>query len=205
MMGGIYAIIDPEAAAGRDPLAITEMILAAGVKTLQLRAKKTAANAMFELAREMRALCSRAGARLIVNDRLDVALAAAADGVHLGQEDLPPATARGLCPRGLLIGVSTHSVAEAKAAEAGGADYIGFGAMYATRSKDGATPPQGPARLAEVVRATRLPVIAIGGIDRDRIAEVKAAGAAGAAVISALLSAPDAEQAARELVKAWGE
>ena len=199
---GIYAILDPEAAAGRDLVSTGAAVLRAGVRVVQLRAKRLPAVEMARLAAGLCRLCREAGALFIVNDRVDVALAVGADGVHLGQEDLPITVARSLLPAGSVIGVSTHSLAEAREAERAGADYLGFGCMYSSPTKKDVTAPQGLERLREVTAAVGIPVVAIGGIGRDRLGEVKAGGAAAAAVISALVAA-DPEAAARELVAAF--
>jgi len=204
-VSGVYAIIDPEAVGDRDPARVLDAVLAAGISVAQLRAKVMQAREMCELAREMARRCEGAGALFIVNDRLDVAMAVGAGGVHLGQDDLPLAAARLVAPEGMAIGVSTHTVEEALAAEAGGADYIGFGAIYATGTKPGVTRPRGPKRLREVVEAVSIPVVAIGGIDAGRLEEVKSAGAAGAAVISAICGADDPGRAAREMVETWAK
>jgi thiamine-phosphate pyrophosphorylase len=200
---GVYAIVDPEALGGRQPLAVAAAALDAGISVIQLRAKKLSAADTLALARAIRELCARRHALLIVNDRLDVALAASASGVHLGQDDLPLAAARAVAGPGFIIGVSTHSLAEARAAQAGGADYIGFGAMYATATKTGVTPPQGLGRLREIVAAVGIPVVAIGGVTPERLPELKAAGAAAAAVISALCAAEGPGDAAHRMVDIW--
>lgn len=205
---GVYAIIDPEVHGGEN-LSVCEAVLAAGVTAVQLRAKRMSTEDMIEDAAGMAALCGLTGAALIVNDRLDVALASGADGAHLGQDDLPLAEAREVVRRGggedFLIGVSTHSAAEARAAEAGGADYIGFGCMYPTGTKGDVTMQDGPAELERVSWSVRIPVIAIGGIGLGNIAEVARSKARGAAVISAICGASDPRSAAAELVRAWEE
>ena len=200
---GIYAIVDPSGRPGFDPVALSEAAIRAGVAVLQLRAKDLSARELVQQAKAMAGRCREAGVIFIVNDRLDAALAAGADGVHLGQDDLPLDAARRVAGKDFLIGISTHSVAEAAAAEQAGADYIGFGAMYSTASKKDVTPPQGPGLLAEVVRAVSIPAIAIGGIALDKLAEVHAAGAKGAAVIGAWTLAADPETALRGLVERW--
>jgi thiamine-phosphate pyrophosphorylase len=177
--------------------------LEAGVTVVQLRAKNMPAGETFALARELGSQCRSRGVVFLVNDRLDVALAAGADGVHLGQDDLPLAVARQVAGPDFILGASTHSLAEALAAEREGADYLGFGAMYPTTTKKGVTAPQGPEALRTVVSSVRLPVIAIGGIKPSHLPEIRAAGAAGAAVISALGCAPEVGAAGRELVAAW--
>lgn len=202
---GIYAIVDSRSRPGLSPLELAQAALAAGVKVLQLREKGLSTRERLDLARAISKLCRRRRVLFIVNDRLDVALAAHAHGVHLGQDDLPLPAARQVAGNRLVIGVSTHSVAEAVKAEKEGADYLGFGAMFATTSKDKTTPPQGPARLAEVAAAVRLPVIAIGGITSDKLNLIHRAGAAGAAVISAWTQAEDPEAALRELIQTWAK
>jgi thiamine-phosphate pyrophosphorylase len=139
---------------------------------------------------------------LIVNDRLDVALATGADGVHLGQDDLPLPAARALAPAGFVIGVSTHDEAQARAARDGGATYIGFGPCFPTRTKLNPDPVVGLDQLARVCRLP-LPVVAIGGIGLDTVGEVVHAGAAAAAVISAVNGAPDVVAAARQVSNAF--
>jgi thiamine-phosphate pyrophosphorylase len=135
----------------------------------------------------------------IVNDHPDIAIAVDADGVHLGQDDLPAEEARKLMGSGRIIGVSTHSIAQARAAESVGADYVGFGPVFPTETKD-AGPLQGIGALRQVRSAVTVPIIAIGGIRSGNIGDVLAAGADGAAVISAILGAPDISVASRQLV-----
>jgi thiamine-phosphate pyrophosphorylase len=169
---------------------------------LQIRMKRADARAMLSTLEAVRPLAA-GRVPLIVNDRLDVALAGNADGVHLGQDDLPLATARALAPRGFLIGISTHDEAQALAASEGGADYIGFGPVYATRTKANPDPIVGVAGLRRVCARVRVPVVAIGGIALESIGEVAAAGAAAAAVITAVNGAPDVTAAARRVSLAF--
>jgi thiamine-phosphate pyrophosphorylase len=200
---GIYAIINPGTRQDVSPLDLARRALEGGVGVLQLRAKNMAAGDMCALAREMVELCRSYDSLLIVNDRLDVALAAGAHGVHLGQDDLPLEAASRIRPPDFILGISTHNIEEAKQAESAGADYIGFGAMYETLTKEDVTPPRGKKGLAEVALAVNVPVIAIGGIKLEHIREVREAGASGAAVISAISSRADPAAAARELVSEW--
>jgi len=200
---GIYPIVDSLGRPERPLLDLARSALRAGARVLQLRAKDLSTRARVDLAREISGLCRRQRVLFIVNDRLDVALAAGADGVHLGQDDLPLPAARRVAGGHLLIGVSTHSAAEAKQAEKGGADYLGFGALYATISKEKVTKPQGAARLAEVVSSVRIPVIAIGGITLEKLEEIHNAGATGAAVIGAWVQAAEPEAALRTMVQEW--
>jgi thiamine-phosphate pyrophosphorylase len=162
-------------------------IIAAGVDWIQIREKDLPARELFGLTTECVALAA-AGTRILVNDRLDVALAAGAAGVHLGRESAPAREVKKWCraghaPPGFLVGVSCHSLNEALAAEADGADYIFFGPVFATPSKEAFGPPQDIARLAEVCRSVRIPALAIGGISPENAAECLRAGAAGIAAI----------------------
>jgi len=169
-----------------------------GVQGVQLRAKALGTRPLLDLALAVRRLTVGHGARLLVNERADLAIAAGADGVHL-----PAEVARRLVGRDRLVGVSTHSVAEAQAASAAGADYLVFGPVYETPSKRSYGAPLGLGMLAEVCRRVALPVVAIGGITAARAPEVRAQGAAGVAVIRALLEAEDPRAAAAELRSRW--
>ncbi len=170
-----------------------------GVDMVQVREKGAAAADLLTRVRALRAAVG-AGTRVMVNDRLDVAMAAAVDGVHLAARSLPPDEARRLLPAaaGWLLGVSVHGVAEARAAAAAGADYLTFGHVFPSGSKPG-VPSRGVAALAEVVAAVDRPVLAIGGIVPDNVGQVLATGCAGVAVIRALLGARDPEAEARAL------
>src|SRR5216110_1710874 len=179
----------------RHGTAVVEAALDAGLPAVQLREKDLPGRPLLALAERLRAATARTGALLFVNDRIDVALAAVADGVQLGTGSVPVEVARRLLPAGALVGVSTHAPGEAAA----GADFALFGPVWETPSKAGA---QGEARLQEAVRAAAIPVLAIGGVTAERVPAVRAAGAAGAAVIRALLAAPDAAAATRELLAA---
>lgn len=177
-------------------LEVIDQALQGGVDAVQLREKNLSGRELVDLARRLRALCSRHGARLLINDRIDVALAAGADGVHLPVSSFAPADARCLLGAAALIGASTHSVAEARAAAAGGADFIVCGPVFETASKRTFGSPLGADVLAEVTQAVTLPVFAIGGITADRVAAVRARGAHGVAVVSAILAAADPRAAA---------
>ena len=154
---------------------------------------------MYEACLRLAVLLRRSDAVFIVNDHADIALAVDADGVHLGQDDLPVEEARRLLGKDRIIGVSTHSADQARAAQAAAADYIGFGPVFTTKTKD-AGPLQGLENLSNIRKTVSLPVIAIGGITNENIGGVLGAGADGVAVISAILSAPDLREAAREMV-----
>ena len=190
---GFYAVLD------RDDEALARTLaLAAGI--LQLRLKPTSetldASTLVRVARMARAVCDELGAALVINDRLDVALAVHADGVHLGQSDLPIAAARALAGRRLSIGVSTHNLEQVCAACAAGADYLGFGPVFATATKRNPDPVQGLVGLRLAVAASRVPVVAIGGITPDVAAAVYATGAAAICAISSVNDAHDVASAA---------
>lgn len=173
--------------------------LRGGVDAVQLREKDLGGRALLELALQLLPLCRSHGALLLINDRVDVALASGADGVHLPSTSFHVAEARALLGPDRIIGVSTHDPAEVRAAARDGADYAIFGPVFETPSKQAFGPPQGIERLRLATSAARLPVIAIGGITPARIAEVRDAGAAGVAAISAILTADDPESATRAL------
>jgi thiamine-phosphate pyrophosphorylase len=196
MMRGIYAIVDVGPSRSvEDARQLARALVAAGVAMLQLRAKTLSARELLHLARDLRGVAPW----FVVNDRPDIALLAGADGVHLGQDDLPPEAVRRWLPAQMKIGVSCHDPAQAAAAAAV-ADYIGYGPVFATSSKANPDPVVGLEGLAAVKRAhPRLPVVAIGGIDLDRLALVKRTGADAAAMISALSSG----DAARRAIEIW--
>lgn len=175
--------------------------LRGGLDCVQAREKRGPASRLYGTVLSLLPDTREYGARLLVNDRVDVALACDADGVHLPGAGLPPDAARGLLGEGRLIGVSVHGLEEARAAVEAGADYVTFGHVHPTASKPG-SPPAGIRRLAGVVEGVEAPVLAVGGIDASNVGEVMATGAAGAAVISALLAAPDPESAALSLREA---
>ena len=186
----LYAIFDPEQIKGSATESVLRALLEGGVKLLQLRVKAAFAADFLQLARTARTLTRSHGCKLIVNDRVDVALACEADGVHLGQEDLPLRAARKLMA-GRIIGISTHDVEQAREAESGGADYIGFGPMFGTTTKATGYSARGLEMLRQVRAAIQIPIVAIGGITEANVAEVWRAGADSAAIISDLLGADD--------------
>lgn len=186
-----------------DPMTAARSALDAGVRFFQYRDKQGPRCRLFAVAERLARLFREAGAVFVVNDHADIAAAAGADGVHLGQDDLPIRQARQFLGPDRIIGISTHSRDQAAAAEREGADYIGFGPLYGTATKD-AGPVQGLERLREVRGAVRLPVIAIGGIDASRAADAVQAGADGVAVVSAVLDADDMGAAARTIILAIG-
>ncbi len=198
----LYFVTDRRQTAGRPLSDVVHAALDGGVRAVQLREKDLEGGELYRLAGRLRDLTARYAARLLINDRLDVALAAGADGVHLGQTSLPVSTARQLLGPDKLIGVSTHSPDEITAAQ--GADFVVFGPVYFTPSKAGYGQPQGVARLRQAVRHSPVPVFAIGGIQADRIAAVRSAGAHGVALISALSAAAEPSRAAHELLARLG-
>jgi len=196
----LYAIVDP-LDTGRTPTELAAALLAGGAMLLQLRLKDASSGALLESAHAIRALTRQHGARFIVNDRPDIARAATADGVHLGQDDIPVAAARRVLGPGPLIGISTHEVAQAEAAAASGADYVGVGPIYATQSKEGALLPRGIALVRAVRAAVAVPLVAIGGITADTARAVRDAGADSVAMIGALVRAPDVADAVRTVLR----
>ena len=175
---------------------LAELAIAGGADTIQFRQKEGATREMIRVAEQMQALCKRAGVTFIINDRVDVAIACHADGVHLGQDDFPIPLARKLLGQEAIIGGSAGSVEEARKCLLEGADYIGFGPVYATTSKEDAGPAAGLSLLKQIVETIPLPIIAIGGITADNTPPVVQAGAHGIAVISAVCCQKDPEGAA---------
>jgi thiamine-phosphate pyrophosphorylase len=186
----LYAILDPQQARGRDPATVLQALLEGGSKIVQLRAKTLAPRDFLELARAIRELTRKSECRFIVNDRVDIALACGADGVHLGQEDLPLTAARKLMA-GRIIGISTHSEEQAREAERDGADYIGFGPMFGTTTKETGYAARGTDMLRQLRRAVQVPIVAIGGITETNVTQVWEAGADSAAIISDILAAEE--------------
>ncbi len=196
---GLYVIIDTSALRGRSHREVAGEALAGGAKTIQLRDKQLGKKELLAVASQLKDLCAEHGALFIVNDYLDVALAVDADGLHLGQEDLPVEAARRLLPPDKLLGGSARTVDRALAAQAAGVDYLGVGAMCRTSTKPAAE-VVGPERLREIKAAVSVPLVGIGGIDKDNIGEVMAAGADAAAVIGAALGAENVTETVRQLV-----
>lgn len=186
----LYAILDPEQTRGRSCETVLRELLAAGVAILQLRVKTMAPSEFLELAQRARAETRSRGCKLIVNDRIDIALACDADGVHLGQDDLPLAVGRKLMGD-KIIGISTHAIDQAKEAEQNGADYIGFGPMFGTTTKTTGYTARGVEMLQQIRAAVKIPVVAIGGINEQNVRQVWQAGADSAAIISDILGADD--------------
>jgi thiamine-phosphate pyrophosphorylase len=197
----LYVVLDRTASCGRDLDEILAAALDGGAEMIQLREKTLPSGSVLPLAERLRRRCAAARVPFVVNDRVDLAVAVDADGVHVGQDDLPPAAARKILPAGRILGVSTHSVEQARAAQASGADYVAVGSMYPT-----ATKPEfllvGPALAREVRPLVRVPLVGIGGITPDNVAAVIEAGCDGVAVISAVCAASDPAKAARRFVDA---
>jgi thiamine-phosphate pyrophosphorylase len=200
----LYALVDPERAGGRDLAELARLLAQGGATLVQLRDKRGSTRSSVECARKIRAALAPFNVPLLINDRVDVALAAGAAGVHVGQDDMSVADARRLLGRGAMIGLSVKTVAQAEAAPLDLIDYVGIGGVFATSSKDNPDPPIGPVGLARITaifrrRAPGFPLCGIAGIDTTNAASVITAGADGVAVISALSLAPDPQAAARTL------
>jgi thiamine-phosphate pyrophosphorylase len=192
-----YAMVDP--AGGHEPVALARLLLDAGARMMQLRLKSAAGCDLLAAAREIAAMCKDCGAMLIVDDRADIAILAETAGVHLGQEDLPLEAARRLVGRDMIVGISTHNVEQAVAAERGGADYVGFGPLYAGGLRNNAT-GKGLAMLREVRATVRIPIVAIGGITEVTMPEALAAGADACAIITDVVRAGDIGAKVRALL-----
>ena len=195
----LYVILDSTAAAGRDLETLLAQALDGGAEMIQLREKILPSGSVLALAERLRRRCTAAKVPFIMNDRVDLATAVGADGVHLGQDDLSPAAARAMLKSGAIMGLSTHSVAQAAAAQAAGADYVAVGSMYPTATKAGFQ-LVGPALAREVRPLVKVPLVGIGGITVENAATVIEAGCDGVAVISAVCAAPDPAAAARRFV-----
>jgi len=202
-IAGVYLILDTESLKGRDGLEVTRIATRAGAHVVQLRDKTLPRGELLTLAENVRKVCAESGALFIVNDYLDVALASGADGLHVGQGDLPVAAARGLLPADKIVGCSAAVVEEAVRAREDGADYVAVGSIYESPSKSG-TRLAGLETLREVRHRVSLPLVAIGGINEENAAEVMEAGADAVAVISAVLGAGDIEDACRRLTAKIG-
>ncbi|MBI4715246.1 MAG: thiamine phosphate synthase [Nitrospirae bacterium] len=187
---GLYLILDPAFCGGRDPVEVAETALQAGVRMIQYREKHRSRRETYFLAKELRETTRQAGAFLILNDEVDIAMAVEADGVHLGQEDFPVKEARRILGEGYWIGLSTHSLEEVERAKREPVDYIGFGPVFQSSSKQ-VRPPLGVEVLRRAAVASPVPVFAIGGITPGNAGEVMVAGARGMAVIQGVLGGPD--------------
>ena len=200
----LYAIIDPARASSRLPAAAARELLSAGVRLIQFRDKHASTRQLYETCAELKELLRDSDGYLIVNDRADVARATDAEGVHLGQSDLPVEMARRVLAPGQWIGCSTHSLDQVVEADRTTADYIAFGPIFPTSSKENPDPVVGLEGLREARRATGKPLVAIGGITLRNASEVLAAGADSVAVIGDLLNGPDLRGRAREFLSVLG-
>jgi thiamine-phosphate pyrophosphorylase len=195
----LYVVTDETIGRGRSHVELARLAVAGGADVIQLRDKTLPGRALFDAAVAVREITLDAGALFIMNDRMDVALAAGADGVHLGEGDLPIGHARRLAPPGFIIGASVGSVDAAVRATAAGADYVALSPTFSTGSKDDAGPGHGLMTLSGIKAAVSLPLVAIGGITAANVSDVIAAGADGIAVISAVVARDDVTAAARDL------
>ena len=193
---GLYVIIDSQALSGRSHVEVAGQAIRGGARTIQLRDKLHGKKELLPIAQQLKNLCAEHSVLFIMNDYLDLVLAVDADGLHLGQDDLPLEVARKLLPVDKLLGVSARTVEKATAAQSEGADYIAVGSMYPTTSKETAV-VVGVERLRQIRQVVTLPLVAIGGITKDNVAPVIAAGAASVAVINAVLGAEDVAEASR--------
>jgi len=195
----LYVITDAKLSRGRSHLEVAQAAIEGGTSIIQFRDNEMTTRQLVETAEKIKELTEEADIPLIVNDRLDVALAVDADGVHVGQDDMPADMARQLIGPHKILGVSASTVEEALQAEKDGADYVSASPVFTTPTKPDTPPPTGLEGLRAIVEAVNLPVIAIGGINEKNAAEVMEAGAQGVAVISAVVGAPDIAAAARHL------
>jgi thiamine-phosphate pyrophosphorylase len=196
---GVYLVTDRPAFLGRDPLEVVAAAVAGGASVVQLREKRATTREFVELARALLGLLRPLGVPLIINDRVDVALAAGADGVHVGQDDMDPRDVRKLIGPDKILGLSVTGADEARTARGMPVDYLGAGPVFATATKKDAGAPQGLSGLATMLALAEVPVVAIGAITTDNAAAVMDAGASGLAVVSAICSAPDPRAAAQVL------
>ena len=198
-IAGLYVIIDTQALKGRSHIEVASQVIDGGTKVVQLRDKLLTKKELLLIAQQLRSLCTERNVLFIVNDYLDIALATEADGLHLGQDDLPVKVARQLLPIDKILGSSVTTVDQAITAESDGADYIAVSAIYPTTSKE-AVEVVGLERLHQVRQATSLPLVALGGINKDNAIEVMAAGADSVAVISAVLEAESPQEATQQII-----
>lgn len=196
----LYLIADTEQVQ-KDLISSVKMAIDGGVKVVQLRGKRMPARELLKIGKRLRLLTNSSSVKLFINDRIDIAMAVDADGIHLGQNSIPVSVARDIAGDKFIVGVSTHNIKEAKEAELGGADFITFGPIFATRSKLVYGPPVGLRRLANIAKDVKIPVFAIGGIKTDRINSVMEKGAYGIAVISGILKSGSVYTAAVNMIE----
>ena len=197
----LYLVTDRGLARGRSTLDIVRAAVKGGVTCVQLREKECSTREFIDQALSIKDILKTHNIPLIINDRLDVAQAVEADGVHLGQTDMPLATAKNILGDSMVIGISAESLPDAVAAEKGGADYLGISPIYATPTKTDTVPPLGLGGLHEIRQAVKIPLVGIGGLNQETSADVIRNGADGVAVVSAIVSADDPESASRELIQ----
>jgi len=197
----LYLVTDKGLSRDRSTRDIVESGIRGGVTCVQLREKTATTRVFIQEAQALKDLLAVFNIPLIINDRLDIALAVGADGVHLGQKDMPLAMARAIAGNRLIIGISAESVEDAIAAELGGADYLGVSPIYATPTKIDTAPALGLKGLAEIRKVVKIPLVAIGGLNSENASAVIQSGADGVAVVSAIVAAEDPERAARQLKK----
>jgi len=201
---GVYLVTQESLSEGRTTLSVVEAAIAGGVDAVQLREKDRSARERYHVGRKLRTVTREAGVTFVVNDRVDLADAVDADGVHLGDDDLPVSVAREQLGPDALIGRSVSFVDDARRAEKAGADYLGVGAVYATGSKDDIDDDEheiGPERVGAIAATVDIPVVGIGGVTADNAAPIAEAGADGVAVITAITGAEDPEAATRDLAE----
>ncbi len=192
----LYLITDRKLAGENSLVEILKLAIDGGVRAIQLREKDMGGRELFFLAKELREITEKKGVKLFINDRIDIALLVKADGIHLGQNGIPVDAARRIVGDRMLIGVSTHNLEEAKEAEEKGADFITFGPVFQTGGKK----PVEPDRIEEIINRISIPVFAIGGINRERIEEVKRKGIRRVALISAIIGAKDVKTETERII-----
>jgi thiamine-phosphate pyrophosphorylase len=204
MLSGLYLITDQYIVKGLSHIQIAEKALLGGVRFIQYREKQLSKRESYKIALQLREITRKYNAVLIINDDVDIALSVDADGVHLGQDDFPAHIARKILGEDKIIGLSTHSLKQAEEAQGSGADYIAIGPIFRSTTKD-VREPLGAEIIKEIRKISRVPVIAIGGINEENIADVIKAGADGAAVISAIISREDITGAVKGFIKKVGD
>ena len=200
----VYPVTCEELSGGRSNLEVLEAVIEGGARIIQLREKEYSKRDLYHLALKFREMTAKAGILLIINDHVDIALGVEADGVHLGQDDLPLTVARELAPE-LLIGASTHSVDQALQAEKDGADYINIGPIFITKTKEGVESSLGPAAIARISSQINIPFTVMGGINEKNIDEVLVEGARRVAMVTAITRAADIAATVRSLKKKMSE
>ncbi len=195
----LYVITDPYLSKGRSHREVVEKAIAGGATMIQLREKESTSLDFYRLAKEVVSATKKQGVPLIINDRVDIALAVDAEGIHVGQKDLPAPVVRKMIGKDKILGVSAGNIEEAKIAEKEGADYIGVGAVFSTATKSDARQAIGLERLQTVAKSVNIPAVAIGGINHDNVEAVIQSGVDGVAVVSAIVAAENIQKAAEEM------